>query len=33
MSQGNDMVSEEIICDDGSLVLSTNDYISKILLM
>jgi hypothetical protein len=25
MSQGNDMVSGEIICDDGSFVLCTND--------
>jgi hypothetical protein len=28
LSQGNDMVSEEIICDDGSFVLCTNDSIS-----
>jgi hypothetical protein len=28
LSQGNDIVSEEIICDDGILVLCTNDSIS-----
>jgi hypothetical protein len=28
MSQGNNMVSEEILCDDGSLVLCTSDSIS-----
>jgi hypothetical protein len=28
LSQGNNMVSEEIICDDSSIVLCTNDSIS-----